>query len=653
MSLKIRYILVLAVFVALYFTARSNLHDLKLTVDAKLDHSTRLDDASRLFIELLDFELAAHRFVEGDETVRHQDVQFAFDLLWSRVDTLSATDDYIIVQRLAGAYELFPLAKAGLRQTDALVAGLARGDKGALAALDNLFKPVSPLMRNFGNAAYQLRLEHSIETAVNQKEAARNIDMLQLAFLLFGALSLFMMMAEVLRIRRFNLKISEREDKIIRLGLTDPLTGLANRRSLTDEIERRLALETPDGCNLLLIDLDGFKAVNDKLGHPVGDELLRQVGKRLQDIAGDDSMAARLGGDEFAILGQPRAMQLGELADLVIKSVEEPFIIGQQIAHVSASVGMVSLDRGRHPDASVALGDADIALYEAKRSGRSCSREFEASLRGQRDYSAKIDESLALAIAEGQINVKFHPQIDVRTGQMRGVEALARWSHPELGEVPVELFIKLAERQGLIRALDLHILKTACRELIKLGEAARDLRLSVNVSPIEAGRRGYAAELLTVLGELGFPLCRLTLELTENTLMEDSGAVARNLGELASAGISIAIDDFGSGYSNLSYLAQFPFNCLKVDKKLAAKIEDSEKDRIVLSSIANLANGLNLDVIMEGIETESQLEIIRSIGIAQAQGFLFARPLSTRELYHFLPKVPARHTRRKPARKAA
>lgn len=643
----------LAIFVALFFTARSSLHDLKLTVNAKLDNSTRLDDASRLFTELQDFELAVRRFVEGDETVSRKDVQFAFDLLWSRVDTLSASDDYAIVQRLAGAPELFTLAKAGLRQADPMLAKLKRGDKGALAALNILFKPVSPLMRNFGNAAYRVRLGHSIESSVNQNEAARNIDILQQAFLLFGALSLFVMMAEVLRIRRFNVEISEREGKIIQLGLTDPLTGLANRRSLTNEIERRLALETPGGCNLFLIDLDGFKAVNDKLGHPAGDEMLRQVAKRLQIIAGDDAMAARLGGDEFAILGQPRAMGLGELADLVIKSVEEPFSIGQQVAHVSASIGMVGLDRVRHPDASVALGDADVALYEAKRAGRGCCREFETSLRGQRDYNAKIDESLASAIADGQIGVRFHPQIDVRTGQMRGAEALARWLHPELGEVPVELFVKLAEQQGLIRALDLHILKTACRELMKLGEAGAALRLSVNVSPIEAGRRGYAAELLTVLGELQFPLSRLTLEMTENTLMEDSGAVARNLGELASAGIGIAIDDFGSGYSNLSYLAQFPFTCLKVDKKLAAKIEHSEKDRIVLSSIANLASGLNLEVIMEGIETEKQLEIIRSIGIPQAQGFLFARPLSTRELYHFLPKIPARPARRKPAREMA
>jgi EAL domain-containing protein (putative c-di-GMP-specific phosphodiesterase class I) len=316
-------------------------------------------------------------------------------------------------------------------------------------------------------------------------------------------------------------------------------------------------------------------------------------------------------------------------------------------------VGLVGLDRALHPDASVALGDADVALYEAKRAGRACCREFEAALRSQRDYKVKIDESLKSAVINGEIGVKFHPQIEIATGNVCGVEALARWLHPELGEVPVDFFVQLAERQGLIRTLDFHILMTACREILNLGEAGAGLRLSVNVSPVEAGRKGYAEELLAALDQLEFPLCRLTLELTENAVMEDFGAVAQNLDALSAAGIRIAIDDFGSGYSNLSYLARFSFNALKVDKKLAEKISESEKDRIVLSNIAALAKGLDMVVVMEGVENQSQLDFVRSIGIPQAQGFLFAKPLTTRELFHFLRKKASVSPRAKPGRMVA
>lgn len=640
---KYKYALLLVIFAALFFQVLTNLNDLRHAIDSRLASSAHLEDASRYYVELQSFHMNAHRFVEGDANVNHTDVSLAFDLFWARTESLSASADDDILLALDEKPNLFDIAKSGLRASDPLVANLMPGDLEALAKIETIFAAVNPRVEKFAQAAYHKRVARSVEIADIQRSSSNQLNRLQIAFLLFGLISPFLLMTEVLHHQKFNEQIKEREQQIMHAGLVDLLTGLNNRRFLVEYLATVHQQGAVGNLALMVLDLDGIKSVNDTYGHPVGDRLLKIVAERLTAIAPAGTIITRLDGDEFALASQEEASNVTRLASRIIEELGRSFVIDNRNVTISAGIGMAFSTPESSITAEDILGDAYVALQEAKNAGRGSIRLYDLEQRRRQSYRHIIEDCLSDAIDNAEISVCYHPQIDLKMMTVVGVEALCRWHHPVLGIIPPEQFIKVAEQTGLIRKLDFFVLETACREINVLARAGMDLRLALNVSPIEAGRRGYARELLDAIDRVKFPRNRLKLELTENAMMEDFSVVERNLKTLVDAGVEIALDDFGAGYSNLSYLVRFPFSYLKLDRYLANNIATSSKDRTVLEGIVKLAEGLDLRVIMEGIETQDQLDFIQSIGVAEAQGFLFAEPLSDVRLIPFLATFAMRH----------
>lgn len=652
LAYRCAYLTLIVILAVIVSNVRTKLADIREVMDVNIAGDARLLEAGKMQVEFQDFLLKAQQFAANDENVSKGDVTLSFDILWSRVNTLGFAADYYVVQHIANSREFFAALQTALAKADPHVAALQRGGAAELSVIDRELAGLRAPVSAFTQAAAEQKLAKTIAAAEKQRIATVQIREMQMLFLGFGFLMVFMLAAEVMRVQRLNRSIKGREAEIIEIGLADSLTGLRNRRFLVQHLDAALSGQRAGDLTLLLLDLDGFKAVNDTYGHLIGDELLKTVATRLAAITPQGAIAARLGGDEFALAVTDGRTSAVQLAAKIIEELEKSFSIGGREIFISASVGLADGAENAAANSNSILGDADIALYEAKGAGRGCLRYYDIEQRKKQTFRHDIEESLGQAIDNGEVSVHFHPQFDLAARQVIGVEALARWQHPVYGDISPEVFVKAAEKTGLIRKLDFFVLETACREVRVLARAGFDLRLSLNVSPIEAGRRGYAHELLQALERLKFPRRRLTLELTENAVMEDFKTVERNLNVLVEAGIEFAIDDFGAGYSNLSYLARFPFNYLKVDRRLAENITSSAKDRIVLNGIVTLARGLELRVIMEGIETAEQLAFAERIGVPEAQGYLFAEPLSGERL---IPFLSAHSAKNKPAkrRKAA
>lgn len=647
---RLKYVALFAIFALLIGSVRSNLSDIRDVMDINIAGDARLGEAARMQVEFQDFILKAGQFVDNDPHIEKADVTLAFDILWSRIDTLGSAKDYEIVQHLDRRNIFFNEIKTAMQVVDPHVQALVRGDRKGLDLIDSRLMALSPDVADFAQAASEMNLSKTLDTAERQRAATLKIRTMQRAFLGLSLLTLILLSGEIVRVRRWNREIKSREAMIIQIGLVDALTGLNNRRFLVQYLD---ALPNGTEVTLLMLDMDGFKAVNDTYGHPIGDELLKQVAGRLTALAPEGTVVTRLGGDEFALASIMDISKSTRLASDIIDELEKNFEIEGRAINISSSIGLACANSSDKTASIALLGDADVALYEAKNAGRGCFRIYDIVQRQKQNYRNAIEDSLSAAIDNGNISVFYHPQIDLATKCVVGVEALCRWHHPEHGNIPPEQFIKAAEQTGLIRKLDLFVLETACREIKVLSRAGIDLRLAVNISPVEAGRRGYAHELLAAIDRLKFPRERLTLELTENAVMEDFSVVERNLKILVDAGIGIAIDDFGAGYSNLSYLARFPFTYLKVDRNLANDLVTSAKDRTILEAIVRLAKGLNLQVIMEGIESQEQLTFIQSIGVPEAQGFFFAEPLSDERLIPFLSTFAMRQKQSAKRKKVA
>ncbi len=412
----------------------------------------------------------------------------------------------------------------------------------------------------------------------------------------------------------------------------DALTGLPNRTLFGQLLEKALVTAHDGGDRLAVafFDLDHFKLVNDGLGHNVGDELLVAVAKRLADSIGERDVVARMGGDEF-ILILPDVDDVRPRIKGILEAIRPSFQIGGQELHVTASIG-VSLfpDDGRNADQL--LKSADVALYRAKSAGRDRWQLVNAAMDGAAFERIKLEAELRRAIDLAQFTLVYQPQINLRSGQVIGVEALVRWRHPEWGVVQPEQFIPLAEETGLIYDLGLWILETACRQHAAWREAGLDdLRLAVNISPVQLKRNGLEQDVRAIIDETGMALDRLEFELTETALMQE-GETTKLLQRLASLGISVALDDFGTGYSSLSYLRRFPIDRIKIDRSFVCDISGSQSDGALARAVIMLAHGLNVGVIAEGVETAAQLSLLRHFGCDEAQGYLLGAPVAGDDL---------------------
>ncbi len=422
-------------------------------------------------------------------------------------------------------------------------------------------------------------------------------------------------------------------------AMYDPLTGLANRSLLHDrldlEIER--SRRTQASFGVALMDLDRFKEVNDTLGHNVGDELLREVGRRLQEAVRAEDTVARLGGDEYVVLIHDLdGNGVAAIAGKLLATLEMPFHWKNQSIDLGASLG-ISLYPSQSTDASGLLRCADIAMYVAKRSGKGYALYAPDQLHtNSSDLSLKSE--LREAIQSDQLSLFYQPQINHRSERVVGLEALVRWNHPQRGFLTPDKFIPLAEDAGLIDALTLWVLKTALTHLKHLHRQGHVLTMAVNLSARNLHDMELPASILALLAETGVAAKYLTLEITESAVMDNPSDGLAILTELDRMGVTLAIDDFGTGYSSLAYLKRLPVDELKIDKSFVTEMEEDENDAVIVRSTIDLAHNLGLRVTAEGVETSGVWDLLSMLGCDTSQGYLMGRPMSADQLEAFLRK---------------
>ena len=421
------------------------------------------------------------------------------------------------------------------------------------------------------------------------------------------------------------------ERQIAHLAHYDALTDLPNRMLFRERIERELErIKRGEQLAMLYIDIDEFKSINDSLGHPVGDELLKAVASRLRSCVRETDFVARLGGDEFAIvqtgIGQPSDVM--ELVKRIYDAIREPYeCLGHHVT-TDASIG-IALAPHDGNDLDQLLKSADLAMYGAKADGRRTYRFFEAEMDARVKARRTLELDMRQAIIDGTFEIHYQPVVNLRRNEIVGCEALLRWRHPVRGMISPADFIPIAEETGLICEIGDWVLATACAEAMNWPP---NIRLAVNVSPVQFRSHAFSLKVANTLATTGLSASRLELEITEAVLIRDDDAALTLLQHLRNIGVRIALDDFGTGYSSLSYLRRFPFDKIKIDRCFVDGIEEADGSSAIVQAVINIANAQDMTTTAEGIETEPQREMLRDLGCTEMQGFLFSRPLPVEQI---------------------
>jgi diguanylate cyclase (GGDEF)-like protein len=429
------------------------------------------------------------------------------------------------------------------------------------------------------------------------------------------------------------------EEHILHDAFHDTLTGLFNRALFLNRLDqaiKRLKRDPEALYAVLYLDMDRFKLVNKTFGHVTGDRLLMVIANRLQKLLREVDTLARFGGDEFAILveGLAGADEAGTMADGVLRQLAAPFRLKRQEIFVTCSIGVVLGSAAyEHPDQ--VLRDADNAMYSSKEHGGDHFTIFDAGLRVLTQRRMEMEMALRQAMESGEVTVHYQPIVSLRSGEITGFEALARWQHPVQGFIPPAEFIPIAEETGLINELGAMVLRLACDRMVELGRASpktAGLTLSVNISGRQFKRPDFVDEVAAILAETGIDPARVKLELTESVLMDDADEAVATIGRLKKLQVKVVIDDFGTGYSSLSYIQRFPFDSLKVDRSFVGNMNEAEQNMEIVRTIIAMAHKLGLEVVAEGVELAEHKSALSDLRCESAQGFYFSRPVPGEEL---------------------
>ena len=420
----------------------------------------------------------------------------------------------------------------------------------------------------------------------------------------------------------------------------DFLTGLPNRMLLNDRVSQAIVL-APRHSNkvaILFLDLDGFKHINDSLGHPIGDKLLQSIAKRLVDCVRSSDTVSRQGGDEFVVLlsevHRPEDAAISALR--ILQAVAEAHPIDQHDLHVTASIGVsVYPDDGQ--DAETLIKNADTAMYQAKENGRQSYQFFKPAMNVRAVERQSIEENLRRALERQEFALHYQPKINLRTGEISGAEALLRWMHPVRGPVSPAQFIPVAEDCGLILPIGQWVLREACRQARAWADAGLPLAtMAVNISSMEFREDNFIESVFTTLSETGLDPKSLELELTESVLMKRAESAASILETLRARGVHIAVDDFGTGYSSLSYLRKFPIDALKIDQSFVRQITSAPDDTTIVTAVISMGRSLKLRVVAEGVETQEELAFLQARLCDEAQGYYFSHPVPPQQFAKLL-----------------
>jgi len=430
------------------------------------------------------------------------------------------------------------------------------------------------------------------------------------------------------------------ELKIAHMARHDALTDLPNRVLLRERLVEELGrVERGHRLAVLCLDLDQFKNVNDTLGHPIGDELLRAVADRLRSCARDTDMVSRVGGDEFVIIQTDivHAPDAERLARRISEAVSVPYDLHGHLVMAGTSIG-IALAPTDGTDANDLLKNADMALYGAKADGRGVYRFFEPTMDCRMKARRALELALRMALERGELALHYQPSVDLGSEGVRCCEALLRWSHSERGMIPPSEFIPIAEEIGLIVAIGEWVIRRACADAATW---PGDVGVAVNLSPTQLGSKNLLPTVVGALAQSQLPADRLELEITEAVLMQNSEATLRTLHQLRALGIRISLDDFGTGYSSLSYLRSFPFDKIKIDRCFVNGLDDNSQSAAIVRAVTDLADSLNMTTTAEGVETRAQLDRVRELGCTEVQGFFYSPPVPLAELMKTLTAVAA------------
>jgi diguanylate cyclase (GGDEF)-like protein len=422
------------------------------------------------------------------------------------------------------------------------------------------------------------------------------------------------------------------EERIVHVARHDALTGLPNRILFAEQLEQALKrVQRGEQLAVLYIDLDHLKWVNDTLGHPIGDQLLIGVAARLRGCIRDIDTAARLSGDEFAVIQSSidASADAAALAMRIGEAIRMPFDLDGHQVVVDASIG-ISIAPNDAIERSELQKNADIALYEAKNSGRGTYCFYEKDMNDRMQVRDKLEQDLRKALANGEFELFYQPVVSLPDNKITAFEALLRWHHPERGIISPAQFIQVAEEMGLIIPLGEWVLRAACAEAATW---PNDIKIAVNVSSLQLTNKNLVNVIVSALASARIPANRLEIEITESVFIKNTSANISTLKELYKSGVRIAMDDFGTGYSSLGYLLRFPFSKIKIDRSFITALSDNKDSRAIVRAVADLGRNLSMTVTAEGVETDQQLEQVRILGCTEMQGYLFSQPLPAAEIH--------------------
>jgi diguanylate cyclase (GGDEF)-like protein/PAS domain S-box-containing protein len=420
----------------------------------------------------------------------------------------------------------------------------------------------------------------------------------------------------------------------------DFLTGLPNRMLLNDRVSHAISLAPRHmkKVAVLFLDLDGFKHINDSLGHPIGDKLLQSVTARLIECVRGSDTVSRQGGDEFVVLLSEieQAEDAAISARRMLHAVAEAHPISKHDLHITTSIG-VSVYPDDGLDAETLIRNADTAMYQAKENGRQSYQFFKSGMNVRAVERQSIEESLRRAVERREFTLHYQPKINLRTGDITGAEALIRWTHPVRGLVPPSQFIPVAEDCGMILPIGIWVLREACKQAKDWIDAGLPIRtIAVNISAMQFRNDHFLKDVFSILSETGLdPKC-LELELTESVLIKRAESASSVLQTLRAKGIQIAVDDFGTGYSSLSYLTKFPIDALKIDQSFVRQISTVPTDTTIVTTVISMGQSLKLRVVAEGVETQNELEFLQAHNCEEAQGYFFSRPVPAQKFARLL-----------------
>jgi diguanylate cyclase (GGDEF)-like protein len=428
------------------------------------------------------------------------------------------------------------------------------------------------------------------------------------------------------------------------LGRTDSLSLLPNRRALHEDANR--FAQPGEEMAIALIDIDGFKLVNDHYGHTVGDQLIRECAVILRELCGTEAHCYRLGGDEFAI------SKFGPLAGTIVEGIcrglldrlASPISIADRRIQIGASVGLSRSNGSDRLTSSELLRRSDVAMYASKRGGKMRCNWFSDDFDKNREAAQELDADLRKALVNGEFRVAYQPLVDARSGKIVAVESLVRWERPDGKQIGPSVFIPVAEESGLINSIGLWVLRRACFDALEWP----GIKLSVNISAAQLRNPEFPIQLGQILEETGFPPEFLELEITETCLVLDPLVAERSLGLIRGFGVNVVLDDFGTGYASIGFLRQFRFEKLKLDRSLVTQAGKDEGSRAMMLSSITVARAMKMDVTAEGVETEEQADLVRAAGCDQIQGWLYFKAMPAEEIAQHLVSQPERKTKQGP-----